>query len=113
VRVPGGWDGNGGMRTMMPLQNGQTNEGTDAYFCGIPDPHIAGGVAESKIILALKAAAGGGGGGEKTHDEEQCGYSKTRVEPPFEGGDRSRAGWHLPALVAWPNASLCAPRKHH
>jgi hypothetical protein len=107
VRV--GWDDNGGVEMTMLLQNGQTNKGMDAYLCRIPDPRIAAGVAESKIILALKVAAGGGGGGEKAHNEEQRGYGKTRVEPPFEGGDRSRAGRHLPALVARLNASLRAP----
>jgi hypothetical protein len=81
----------------MPLQNRRTNKGTDAYLCGIPDPPIAGGMAESEIILALKVAAGGGGGGEKAHDEEQRGYGKTCVKPPFEGGDRLHTGRHLPA----------------
>ncbi len=104
-----GWDDNGGVGTTMPFQNGQTDKGTDAHLLGIPDPPIAGGVAEFKIILALKAAAGGGGGGEKAHDEEQGGYGKTRIKSPFKGGDRSREGRHLPALVAQPNTSLRAP----
>jgi hypothetical protein len=89
--------------------NGQTNEGTDAYLCRIHDPRIAGGVAESKIILALKAAVGRGGGGEKAHNEEQRGYGKTCVKPPFKGGDRLHAGRHLPTSVARPNASSRAP----
>ncbi len=79
----------------MPLQNGQTNEGKNAYLCRIPDPRIAGGVAESKIILALKVVAGGGGGGEKAHDEEKCGYGETLIKPPFKRGDRLHAGRHL------------------
>ncbi len=105
MRAPVGWDDGGGVGMTMPLQNRQTNEGTDAYLCRIPDPRIARGVAESKIILALKVAAGGGRGGEKAHNEEQFRYSETRVEPPFKGGDWLRMGWHLPVLVAWPNAS--------